>query len=218
MTGPFRVGFCVSGQGRLFRAAAERLDATRIAPACVVLDETAAPELEAFCAERGIPVTRLDSADRAVFDRDLETTLAGARLDLLVLTFNKVVPPAVVSAYAGRTVNVHMSLLPAYKGFRALERAIADGSRFAGATIHEVTNDPDAGPIVAQCVVGLRRDDTTDSAGRRLFPLLRLAYLQVIEWYAAGRVSHDAEGRAWVENAVYGELPISPAVENGFPE
>ena len=213
-----RVGFCVSGEGRLFRAAASQRERLGITPTLVIAEAKAASDLEDFCSARQIPFHRLDPRDRSGFDRQVTRLCIEARLDLLCLSFDRVLSPELVAHYRGRILNVHMGLLPAFKGMNALRQATQAGARFAGATIHEVTADLDGGAIVAQCLVGVRRQETEDSLGGRLFGPLRLMFLQVLSWYAAGRVMKDEQGRVWIKDAVYGELPISPAVEAAFPE
>ena len=71
----------------------------------------------------------------------------------------------------------------------------------------------DHGSTLAQCVLALRRSDDEETAGRRMWPLLRATYLQVLAWYAAGRVERDESGQLWVRDGCYGELPVCPAVE-----
>jgi len=214
----FRVGFCVSGGGRLFRAAARQAAALGIEPALVVAEPSASPELESFCAGLKIPFVRLPQLPRAEFDAVLFQHCAGAKLDLLMLTFDRIVSARLIRHYAGRVVNVHPSLLPAFPGMRALDQTLARGVKFAGATLHVADEQLDHGPVVIQCVMGVRRDESAAGLGRRLFPWMRLMYLQVIAWYAEGRVTQDKRGHVVIRDAVYGELPISPAIEQGFPD
>src|SRR5262249_4503741 len=131
----------------------------------------------------------------------------------LSLTFDRIIPPDLVARYPGRIINTHMGLLPGFKGMNGLAQALEAGVRFAGATIHEVVEGGDDGAVIAQCGGGTARDDSPALLGVRLFASLRRMYLQVIAWYAAGRVVKDQRGRIWVRDAIYGELPISPAVE-----
>lgn len=218
MSGPFRVGFCVSGGGRLFRAAANQSSRLGIAPVLVIGETGCAGDLETFCAERLISFARLDARDRARFDEEVTQLCVGARLDLLCLTFDRIIPAGLVEHYRSRIINVHLALLPAFKGKAGLRQAIDFGARFAGATIHEVDEEVDHGAVIAQCVVGVRRSDTPEIIGTRLFGLLRLMFLQVLRWYSCGRVAKDDRGRVWVKDAVYGELPISPSLEDSFPD
>ena len=210
--GELRVGFCVSGRGRLFREAATRRSALGIVPALLVADHGASAALEPFCTAAGIPVARLPEDDDR-YRTEIARACDAASLDLLCLTFDRILPPEVVAPRPGRIINVHLALLPAFRGKRAFERALAADVRYAGATIHEVTEDVDRGPIVAQCVIATQRDDTVEAVGDRVYGLLRPMFLQVLAWYAEGRVARDDRGRIRVRDAVYGELPVSPALE-----
>jgi phosphoribosylglycinamide formyltransferase-1 len=218
MNTPLRVAFCVSGGGRLFRAAANQAGRLGIKPVQVIAETKADAELDSFCAARSIPLHRLEPKPRAEFDRKLTSLCLEAELDLLCLSFDKILPPELVRRYPGRIINVHPALLPAFKGMNALDQAVDFGARFSGATIHEVKEEVDSGAIIAQCVLGLRRRESAEAFGRRLFGNLRLMFLQVLAWYAAGRVAKDDQGRIWIQEAIYGEFPISPAVEQAFPE
>lgn len=213
----FRVGFCVSGQGRLFRAAVQHHAQLGIAPVLVVTDKPKVGDLDEFCAAAGLPLVRLAGMDRPSFDRRLTEVCRDARLDLLCLSFDKILPPELVSLYRDRIINVHTSLLPAFAGRAPTERTVASGARFGGATIHVVTDDVDGGPIIAQCVLGIRADEQPAALADRMFGLMRLMYLQVLTWFAARRVTWR-EGQVWIRDAVYGELPISPAVELSFAD
>ena len=218
MTKEFRVGFCVSGEGRLFRAAANHASRLGIMPVLVLGETRCAEDLADFCAKRSIEFKSLDAGDRPMFDVEITRLCIGAHLDLLCLTFDRIIPRALVEHYRGKIINVHMGLLPAFKGMHALDQAIKFGARFAGATIHEVDEQIDHGAIVAQCVVGIRREDTAETIGGRLFGLLRLTFLEMLRWYSTGRVTRDEQGRIWIKGGVYGELPIAPSIEDSFPE
>jgi len=213
MSRSLRTGFCVSGEGRLFREAVAHQARLGITPVLLVAERKASASLDAFCLEHGIACVRPSPAPRELFDEELTRACVDADLDLLSLTFDKLLPPGLVSHYRGRIVNVHPGLLPAFRGMRAIDRVVASDSRFAGATVHEVDEGMDTGPIVAQCVLGVRRGESAVELGARLFELLRPMYLQVLGWYAQGRVFHDEGGRVWVRDATYGQLPISPSVE-----
>ncbi len=219
MEASFRVGFCVSGGGHLFRAAAVQSEQLAIEPALVVLDGHAEQDLEVFCGDRNIRCVRLPrELPKIRFNEKITSLCVDADLDLLCLTFDRIVPPELVTHYRGRIINVHMGLLPAFKGQNALQRAVSNNVRYAGATIHEVDDKIDHGAQIAQCIVGIRRLETAEQLGGRLFGLLRLMFLQVIAWYSCGRVVMSEDGHIWVRDAVYGEIPISPSIEMSFPE
>jgi phosphoribosylglycinamide formyltransferase-1 len=213
MVDPFRVAFCVSGNGHLFRSAVLQHENLSIEPALLILDQKANEDIDDFAAKHGVRCERLGVSPRDQFDDQLQELLTQAEPDLISLTFDWLLPEKTVSRFSGRLINVHPALLPAFSGMNALKRTCASGSRFAGATIHEVDEGVDTGAIIAQCVLGLRRNENESEFGRRLFVLLRVMYLQVLAWYSSGRISHDDSGCVWVRDAVYGELPISPAIE-----
>jgi phosphoribosylglycinamide formyltransferase-1 len=209
-----RAGFCVSGQGSLFRAAVRRRSETGAEPALLVLEAKAAADLEALAAANGIPAVRLDPRDRAAFERALTSALVDAKLDLVALTFDRILPPPLVAAYARRIINVHPSLLPAFAGNRGIERTLESGVRIGGATIHEVVDAVDAGPIVAQAAVEIAPQDTY---GARLYALLEPMFLEVLRWYAEGRVTRDDRDHITVRGARYDALPVVPALERFAP-
>jgi phosphoribosylglycinamide formyltransferase-1 len=212
-----KAGFCVSGNGSLFRAAVANRDALGIEPGLVVTETKASPDLEEFCTQNGLRCIRLDPTDRPAFDRELTRVLFEADLDLIALTFDRVLPAEVVRHYAGRIINVHPALLPAFVGMRGMERTLASGARFGGATVHDVVEEVDAGAIIAQAVVATIPGETLPDYGRRVYRLLEPTFLQVIAWYAEGRVERDGIGRIVIRDARYGSLPISPALERFEP-
>ena len=218
MSEQLQVGFCVSGNGHLFRSAVSSHQQLNINPVVAILDHTAHIQLDDFCHRNQVRVVRLGKMPRAQLNEQLTEVILSQQLDLMSLTFDRIIPPTVVDSFAGRLINVHMGLLPAFKGMRAIDQAIAYGVRYAGATIHQVTNELDGGPIIAQCVAGVRQNESADKFGMRLFNYLRLMYLQVLSWFATDRIYTDVGGRLWVRDAVYGMFPISPAVERSFVE
>jgi len=208
-----RVGFCVSGNGSLFRAAIANRDKLSIEPRLLVTEKKAARDLEEFSTRNGLRCVQLDPSDRPAFDRELTRVLIEAELDLVALTFDRVLPPEVVRHYAGRVINVHPALLPAFQGMRGMERTLSSGARFGGATLHDVVDEVDAGAIIAQAIIATVPEETLADYGRRLYALLEPMYLQVISWYAEGRIERDSGGRIVIRGARYGTFPISPALE-----
>lgn len=213
MTGRLRTAFCVSGQGSLFRAAAVRCDESGIEPVLLILETKSAGDLDDFARTRGIAVMRLDPRDRAAFDAAVTKALVDERPDLVALTFDRILPADAVQALPHRIINVHPALLPAFAGTRGIERTLAAGVKIGGATIHEVIEEVDAGPIIAQAAVEILPEDDVDSYGRRMYSRLEPMFLEVLRWYAEGRVEHAAAGRIIVRGARYDSLPIVPAPE-----
>ncbi len=206
-----RVAFCVSGRGALFRAAVRHSAELGIEPALLVTESTSVADLSSFATENAVPEVRLSADDRQRFDDDLRRALMEASVDLVSLTFDRIVPSDVVAAFRGRMINVHPALLPAFPGTRAIDRLLESGTRIGGATIHEVTDEVDGGPVVAQAVVATVPGETPTSYGARMYEVLERMYLDVLRWYADGAIEHDDVGHVVVRGAVYGSLPISPA-------
>ena len=211
------VVFCVSGNGVLFREAVAHRTLININPKLCIAEKKAASDLDLFCAAHGVAFLRLDPTDRPRFDQDLLAACCDAEADLIALTFDRLLRKELVQAYAGRIINVHMALLPSFKGFRAIEKALASGATFVGATIHVVDEEMDAGPILVQTLVPVSREDTVELVGLRLFPKLRDAWLQTLAWFSKDRIKTTADGRLFVVGGDYATFPTCPATEISFP-
>jgi phosphoribosylglycinamide formyltransferase-1 len=141
-----------------------------------------------FAIEQGIVTEALDH--RAFASReDFDAALAGLidRFDrpdepvLVVLAgFMRILTPGFVSRYAGRLVNIHPSLLPAFAGLRTHQRAIDAGCQFAGVTVHQVTAELDRGAILAQAVVPVLPGDTADALAARVLTQEHVIYPRAI--------------------------------------
>ena len=108
-------------------------------------------------------------ATREDFDAALMARINLHRPDLVVLAgFMRILTPAFVAHYAGRLINIHPSLLPAFTGLNTHQRAIDAGCQFAGATVHQVTRDLDHGQILAQMVVPVLKGDTPETLAARV--------------------------------------------------
>jgi phosphoribosylglycinamide formyltransferase 1 len=134
----------------------------------------------AFAADEGIPTRVLDHkafASRETFDAQLIQVIDEFAPTLVVLAgFMRILTPAFVQHFAGRLINIHPSLLPAFPGLHTHERAIAAGCKFAGATVHEVTAELDHGPILAQAAVPILEGDTADALAARVLTQEHLIY------------------------------------------
>ena len=118
---------------------------------------------------------------REAFDQALMQVIDAFDPALVVLAgFMRILTPGFVSHYAGRMVNIHPSLLPAFAGLNTHQRAIEAGCKFAGATVHEVTPELDHGPILAQAVVPVLPQDTPDALAARVLTQEHRIYPQAI--------------------------------------
>ncbi len=141
-----------------------------------------------FARRQGIATQVLDHTAFATRD-SFDEALAGAidshdpqgQPALVVLAgFMRILTPGFVAYYAGRLVNIHPSLLPAFAGLNTHQRAIDAGCKVSGATVHWVTAELDHGPILAQAVVPILPGDTPDTLGARVLAQEHLIYAQVI--------------------------------------
>lgn len=141
-----------------------------------------------FAREHGIEAEVLDHkayASRDAFDQALSAAInrydAPGQDALVVLAgFMRILTPGFVQRYAGRLLNIHPSLLPAFPGLHTHQRALDAGCRFAGATVHQVTSELDLGPILAQAVVPILPSDTAASMAVRVLTQEHLIYPQAI--------------------------------------
>jgi len=138
----------------------------------------------AFAREHGIATEVLDHRahnSREDFDAALARTIDGHQPALVVLAgFMRILTPGFVAHYAGRLVNIHPSLLPAFTGLHTHQRALDAGCRFAGCTVHEVTAELDAGPILEQAVVPVLPGDDAQTLAARVLSQEHLIYPRAV--------------------------------------
>lgn len=154
---------------------------------------------------RGVPTAVVDHktyATREAFDAVLRTEIDRHRPDLVVLAgFMRVLSEATVRHYAGRMLNIHPSLLPAFPGLHTHRRAIEAGVRVHGCTVHLVTAQLDHGPIVIQAAVPVLENDTESALAARVLAHEHRVYAQAVRWFCEDRVKVSAKGRVSVAGA-----------------
>ena len=179
----------ISGSGSnmaaIVRAAEQGRWGQRLnARVAAVLSNRADAQGLAFARDHGIATQVRDHktfASREAFDAALMAEIDRYAPDLLVLAgFMRILTPGFVAHYAGRLLNIHPSLLPAFAGLNTHQRAIDAGCQFAGATVHQVTADLDHGPILAQAVVPVLADDTADALTARVLSQEHLIYPRAV--------------------------------------
>ena len=146
----------------------------------------------AIAAQRGIPtavVPHKDFASRESFDGVLAEQIDRYSPKLVALAgFMRVLTPGFVQHYGGRMLNVHPSLLPAFPGLNTHERALAEGVKLHGCSVHFVTADLDHGPIVAQAAIPVRREDSGESLARRVLKQEHVIYPRAVQWFLDGKL------------------------------
>jgi phosphoribosylglycinamide formyltransferase 1 len=137
-----------------------------------------------WAKEQGIATASIDHKafdSREVFDQALMQQIDAHQPTLVVLAgFMRILTPAFVAHYAGRLINIHPSLLPAFTGLHTHQRAIDAGCKFAGVTVHRVTAELDVGPILAQAVVPILPTETAATLAAKVLTQEHVIYAQVI--------------------------------------
>lgn len=129
---------------------------------------------------------RLFHGDRTAFETALMQQIMQAAPDIICLAgFMRVLTPTFVTRFSGRMLNIHPSLLPKYPGLHTHRRALDEGDSVAGCSVHEVTADLDAGPILGQAQVPILPDDTADTLSARVLVQEHKLYPAVLRRYAA---------------------------------
>jgi len=188
-----RITVLISGRGSNLAALidAERRGALSGAVSMVISNRADAPGL-AVAAAHGIATQVIDHrafADRDAFDAALAAAIDASAPDLVVLAgFMRILGAAFVRRYEGRMLNVHPSLLPAYPGLDTHRRALADGVRIHGCTVHFVTPDVDHGPIVAQGAVPVDDDDDPAALAARVLEVEHRVLPAAVRAFCEGRL------------------------------
>jgi phosphoribosylglycinamide formyltransferase-1 len=195
-----RIVILISGRGSNMEAIV-RACAAEGWPARVVAVIANRPDAAGlgFARQQGIATATVDHrehATREAFDTALAQTIDAHAPDLVVLAgFMRVLGEPFVRRYAGRMINVHPSLLPAFPGLHTHRRALEAGVKAAGATVHFVTADLDLGPIAAQAVVPVLPGDDASTLAARVLAREHVMLPRVVRWFVEGRLELAADGR-----------------------
>jgi len=188
----------ISGRGTNLQALIEdcaRPDAP--AEIALVLSNVPGAAGLARAADAGIATRVIDHkgfASRAAFEDALQRCLDETGIELVCLAgFMRLLTAPFVERWRNRLINIHPSLLPSYRGLDTHARAIADGVRFAGCTVHFVRAEMDAGPIIVQAAVPVHPDDDADRLAARVLEAEHRCYPLALRLIAAGRVRVDGE-------------------------
>jgi phosphoribosylglycinamide formyltransferase-1 len=209
---PLKLGILISGHGSNMSAIVRAALAGEInvQPAIVIADRADAAGIVS-ARELGVPTAVLAAeAHGAPFEERLVATLDAAQAELIALAgFMRILSAQLVRRYLGRMLNVHPSLLPAYRGLHTHRRVLAAGDSVHGASVHFVTSELDAGPAVLQSKVAVLADDTEASLAQRVLATEHVIYPRVLGWLGTGRLAWRA-GAPWLD----GRRLAAPLVED----
>lgn len=187
------VAVLISGRGTNLRALIDSTtqDADHPARIALVLSNRADAEGLEIAKAAGIETAVIPSKgkDRAEFDAILDTVLRAKDIDYICLAgFMRLLTHGFVQAWYGRMINIHPSLLPAFKGTDVHARVIDSGTRFTGCTVHYVSPEVDAGPIILQAVVPVSQEATAESIAAAVLEQEHALYPQALRLLAEGRL------------------------------
>jgi len=206
---PFRITILISGRGSNMSAIARACLAGTIGAevTSVISDRAEAAGLAAARDLGAATAIVRPGRSAADFEAQLMQTIDAARPDAIALAgFMRILSPPFVERYLGRMLNIHPSILPAYRGLHTHRRVLAAGDTEHGASVHFVTPELDAGPVVLQSRVRVRPDDREDTLAARVIATEHIIYPQVLGWFAQRRLQwHD--GGAWLDGTRL-ETPI----------
>jgi phosphoribosylglycinamide formyltransferase 1 len=188
-----RTAILISGRGSNMRCLIEAA-ADPSYPAEIVLVLSNRPEAEGLglAKERGVATAAVDHkihAGRESFEASLQVLLDLHRVELICLAgFMRLFTPSFVRAWEGRLINIHPALLPAYRGLHTHKRALADGVKIHGCTVHFVVPAMDEGPIIAQAAVAVLDSDTPQTLARRVLEQEHVIYPAALAAVASRRI------------------------------
>ncbi len=192
-----RVAILISGRGSNMAALIEGAKAVDY-PAEIALVISNKPDAAGLTRAQGsgIKTLTIDSKpfgkDRAAFEATMQAALDEHRIDLICLGgFMRLLTDDFVNRWAGKMLNIHPSLLPSFRGLDPHGQALRAGVKLSGATVHFVTPEMDAGPIVMQGAVTVRDDDTADTLASRVLEIEHRIYPAALRLVASGTTRID---------------------------
>ena len=214
---PLRIVVLVSGSGSNLQAI---MDAAQRGDLSAQVDTVISDQPDAFGLQRaaraGIShecIAGSDYPDRAAYDAVLAERLNELSPDLVVLAgFMRILTSDLVNPWCGRMLNIHPSLLPAYRGLHTHGRVLEAGEQFHGTTVHFVTEELDGGPIIAQSRLRIGTEDNEESLVKRILAMEHRMYPEVIGWIAQGRLRLN-DGHVELDGVIL-EHPILTDEEN----
>lgn len=191
------VAVLISGRGSNMRAliAAAEAPAFPARIALVLSNKADAAGLD-YAQSKGIATAVVPSKgkSREDFDAEVDATLRRHDIELVCLAgFMRILTEGFVQKWSGRMINIHPSLLPAFKGVHVHEQVIEAGVRFTGCTVHFVTPGMDEGPIIIQAVVPVPLGATPDEVGALVLEQEHKIYPAALRWLAEGRLSIEGQ-------------------------
>ena len=179
-----RLGILLSGRGSNFEAIARAIQAGRL-PAEIVAVISNRPEAQGLITARQLGLNAISLPSKAItreaYDRQLVNVLLENKVELVCLAgFMRLLTPIMIEPFPSRILNIHPSLLPAFPGLHAQRQALDYGVKISGCTVHYVTEEMDAGPILRQAAVPVLPSDTEDDLSQRILAAEHQLYVEAL--------------------------------------
>lgn len=209
-----RIAVLASGRGSNFEAVLSAVNTGRIHGELIgLLSDKPESAAVGIARDQGIPVWSQrpgDFADRDAFDESLFTELERIQPELILCAgYMRIIGARFVERWTGRMINLHPSLLPDYPGLHTHARALADGVREHGASVHFVTPELDGGPVIAQARIEVRDGDTPESLAQRLRPREHALLCRVTAAICAGDINCRDGGVTWLGRRLQAPLQLA---------
>lgn len=210
-----RVGILISGRGSNMRSLVEaaREPTCSYEPVVVISSEPDAAGLT-WAKEQGLPALGLDwrrYESRAHFEGQLQTVLTMSQVEIVACAgFMRLMTPEFVEVWRDRMLNIHPSLLPAFKGLNTHQRVLDAGVRISGCTVHLVRPEMDTGPILGQAAVAVVDEDTAETLGDKILNAEHKLYPSMLNAYAAGEFHISGEKVSCKNSINQGSALFSP--------
>lgn len=214
-----RVGILISGRGSNMRSLVEaaRQPGCAYEPVVVISSEPDAAGL-AWAKEQGLPALGLNwrhYEGRAHFEGQLQSVLAASRVELVACAgFMRLMTPEFVGRWHDRMLNIHPSLLPAFKGLDTHQRVLDAGVRISGCTVHLVRAEMDDGPILGQAAVPVASDATAESLAASILNAEHQLYPGILSAFAAGEIDISNEKVSWRKSVNQMSTLFSPDLQS----
>ena len=196
MSKVLKIGVLGSGKGSNFLAIQNAIEQGKLsAEVHAILSDVEGAGILDYARRKGlnavfVPPGKFRTKFEPAAEAGCVELLREAGVELVILAgFMRMLKNTFLTAFEGRIINIHPSLLPAFAGLEAWKQALDCGVRFTGCTVHYVTSDMDAGPIIAQAVVPVMPDDTPEKLHARIQAEEHRIYPQAIQWIAEGKLT-----------------------------
>ena len=214
-----KLGILISGEGSNLQAIINACESDRI-PGKVVVVISNNPDAHGLerAKKHNIPVFAIDHrsySDRNTYELEIVKVLQQHEVELVCLAgYMRIVGEVLLQRYRGKMINIHPSLLPSYTGLHTHARALQDGVKIHGCTVHFVTPDLDHGPIIIQAAIPVLADDTEHTLSARVLHEEHHIFPQAVRWLCAGQIELSKDGKVVNRSRNQAGLAlISPALE-----